>query len=129
MRKMPMPEAQLNYAWEEVICDGREYTLELTISVDWSPFRAAKTNCDPEDGHPAEGGDFEVTEVRLDRATIVYVGDTEQRSTGKMSREEYGYWLRRFEKEIRGTDHFRDWLGEQISDEESGANEPEDDGR
>ena len=123
IRKTLMPEAQLNYTWEEVMRDGREYTLELTISVDWSPFRPAKTNCDPEDGHPAEGGDFEVTEVRLDKRVSV--------SSGALltTERERVYWLRRFEREVQFTDHFRDWLGEQISDEESGANEPEDDGR
>ena len=118
-----MPEAQLNYTWEEVMRDGREYTLELTIFVDWSPFRPAKTNCDPEDGHPAEGGDFEVTEVRLDSLDMA---DIDHLVVGS---EERAYWLNRFVLEVQPTDHFRDWLGEQISDEESGANEPEDDGR
>ena len=115
-----MPEAKLDYTWEEVMRDGREYTLELTISVDWSPFRPAKTNCDPEDGHPAEGGDFEVTEVTLDKVLEVRPnGDHIEHSEPYARR----YWLAHFENEVGGTDHFRDWLGEQISDEEARVTE------
>ncbi len=115
-----MPEAKLNYTWEEVMRDGREYTLELTISVDWSPFIPAKTNCDPEDGHPAEGGDFEVTSVVLD--SVERVNDDGGRYSLDHSFRRR-YWEARFEKEIQFTDHFRDWLAEQISDEEARVTE------
>ena len=122
-----MPEAKLDYTWEEVMRDGREYTLELTISVDWSPFIPAKTNCDPEDGHPAEGGDFEVTEVTL--LSVQQDGVSDLGNSVAPPHREKWYWETRFRREVQFTDHFRDWLGEQISDEERGANEPEDDDR
>ena len=125
-----MPEAKLDYTWEEAMRDWREYTLEFTIFVDWSPFIPAKTNCDPEDGHPAEDGDFEVTEVRLDGVEEVLADGTRvDRPEEYGFGEHRGYWKTRFTRDVEGTEQFRDWVGEKVDQEESGANEPEDDGR
>lgn len=114
-----MPSTVFRYTWEEVNRDGREYALELDIHVDWNPFIPAKTNCDPDDGHPAEGGGFEVTEVVLDKVEEVLAnGDRDEFSEEVRFGDTRRYWLARFAKEVEKTEQFRDWVGEQVDLEE-----------
>ena len=121
-----MPSSVFRYDWEGVEQGGREYSLELDVSVDWTPYRPAKVNCLPEDSCPAEGGDIEVTQVDIDAMAIGGVG----RTCGfGLPDSENDYWLARFRHEVEKTDGFRDWLAEQISDEELGASEPDEDDR
>lgn len=126
-----MPSTVIRYTWEEVVRDGLEYTLELDIHVDWSPFVPAKINCDPEDGHPAEGGDFEVTKIDLQEVYEVLAnGDLFERpEENRPCPHSRRYWLERFEKEVEqgpGAEQFRDWVGEQLDDEEARVTEEDD---
>lgn len=125
-----MSSSVFRYTWEEVNRAGREYSLEFDISVDWSPITPAKTSGLPEDCYPAEGGDIEVTQVDLENVAEVLANDDllglRYQVEEPLQRQ---YWLERFKHEVENTSAFSDWLGEEVAEEERGANRPDDDDR
>lgn len=118
-----MPSNTLAYTWEEVVREGREYCLEFNISVDWSPIIPAKIYGLPENCHPAEGGDIEVTEIDLQLVEEVFELCSVTRGADGYRRR---YWEARFRNEVQKTDAFRDWLWGEIAEIEAYAHEPDD---
>ena len=82
------------HTWEEVEREGREYTIEFDIDYDVTPFRPAKVDCDPDDGHPAEGGEVIINDIKVLSVKPVDVGMVILTVSEKL------YWTERFVEQI-----------------------------
>ena len=112
-----------NHTWEEVENAGRLYNVEFSIDFDVTPYRPAKTNCDPDDGHPAEGGEVVIDALDVLSVEMVDVGMIE-----KVSDLEKLYWKTRFLKDVHAED-FAHELREHAAQDAEAAREAEEDSR
>lgn len=108
----------MEYLWEEVTMGmglteaSRDWTIELAISYYAPPYRPAKVDCDPDEGHPAEGGEVSVEHVTV---TGIRHGETVIHVTPAHAH----YWSNRFDREMLNDDSFRSELHEAVDQEET----------
>jgi len=91
-----------------------------------TPYRPAKINCDPDDGHPEEGG--EVVIDALDVLSVHVEGLSDLGNSIVPSSLEKLYWTTRFAKE-EITDDFKIELAESAAAYEEAAREEADEAR
>lgn len=106
----------MTYTWEEAEMglglgpNARDWRVDLEVDYYATKHIPAKVNCDPEDGHPAEGGELLVESVRV--VSIEHAGRTVDVTAAHNS-----YWVTRFELEMQDSDDFREELIQAVDDD------------
>jgi hypothetical protein len=114
------------HTWEEVENAGRLYTVELEIDYYVTPFVPAKINCDPDDGHPEEGGEVVIDALKV--LSVHIEGASDLANSLVPSNLEKFYWTTRFSKEEIDED-FEHELRDHAAAYEEAAREEADEAR